>query len=243
MDLFGYEQDIYDRALAHIKNVNNGASCCLKEFEILAKEYGRLIKYVRKVTRFSDRTTVNLFESNRDLSFKVHRDALTGIYNRRFLEESLKIYIKDLSRSGSYLSLLILDIDFFKNFNDTYGHNAGDICLKQVASTLSDCTAREGDFVARYGGEEFVIMLPNTDEHGAQMAAKRIIEKIIEQNIPHEKSDVAKCVTISIGYTTIKVRHTHKGTDYISCADKALYMSKQNGRNKSTYMQFEEAEN
>jgi diguanylate cyclase (GGDEF)-like protein len=167
----------------------------------------------------------------RDMSIT---DALTGIYNRRFLEESLERVIKSLSRSGAKLSVLMLDIDYFKNYNDTYGHNMGDACLKTLANTFVQSVVRAGDFVARFGGEEFIIILPNVDEQGAKTIAERILNSVREWNIPHEKSDVASYVTVSIGSVTGEVINTYTGADFIKKADQALYLSKQNGRDRYT---------
>jgi methyl-accepting chemotaxis protein len=162
-------------------------------------------------------------------------DQLTGIYNRRYLDGSLQKIIKILSRTGSSLSVLMIDIDYFKKYNDTYGHDAGDDCLRAVADALSQCIIREDDFVARYGGEEFVAVLPNTDENGAQLIAERMLEKVRECNIPHKTSDIADYVTISIGGTTDAINYLQHGKDYIKLADEGLYESKKNGRNRYTY--------
>ena len=170
----------------------------------------------------------NLF---RDMSIA---DVLTGIYNRRFLEENLERLIKSLSRSGGKLSLLMLDVDFFKKYNDTYGHGMGDTCLKTVANTLANTVSRADDFVARYGGEEFVVVLPNADEHGASKVAERMLQNIRDRNIPHEKSDVERFVTVSIGGVTNTVAYSHTVNDYFKKADQALYKSKENGRNRYT---------
>jgi diguanylate cyclase (GGDEF)-like protein len=167
-------------------------------------------------------------------------DQLTGIYNRRYLDGRLNRLIKSFARSVSKLSLLMIDIDYFKKYNDTYGHDAGDKCLKKVATSLGQCIARDDDFVARYGGEEFVVVLPNTDENGAQVIANRLLKKMEECHILHEKNNVANYVTISIGGTTSIVKHFQTGSDYIKCADKALYESKKNGRNRYTFENFEE---
>jgi len=161
-------------------------------------------------------------------------DQLTGIYNRRYLDGSLKKIIKLYSRTGSSLSLLMIDIDYFKKYNDTYGHGAGDNCLKTVASALSQCVIRNEDFVARYGGEEFTVVLPHTDEKGAQVVAEKMLEKIRGCNIPHEASDIANYVTISIGGITDVINHLQHGSDYINAADEGLYESKKNGRNRYT---------
>ncbi|GBU29240.1 hypothetical protein R84B8_02804 [Treponema sp. R8-4-B8] len=163
-------------------------------------------------------------------------DQLTGIYNRRYLDGSLKKIIKSHSRTGGILSVLMIDIDYFKKYNDAYGHDAGDSCLTAVASALSQCIIRDEDFVARYGGEEFAVVLPNTDENGAQLVAEKMLEKVRELKIPHEASDIANNVTISIGGTTDAINHLQHGSDYIKAADKALYESKKNGRNRYTFL-------
>jgi len=167
-------------------------------------------------------------------------DQLTGIYNRRYLDGNLKKIIKLHSRTGGSLSILMIDIDYFKKYNDTYGHDAGDSCLKAVVSALSQCIIREEDFVARYGGEEFVAVLPSTDENGARLIAEKMLEKVSECNIPHETSDIAGYVTVSVGGTAAVINHLQHGSDYIKTADKALYESKNNGRNRYTFMKFEE---
>ncbi|MCL2765250.1 MAG: sensor domain-containing diguanylate cyclase [Treponema sp.] len=166
-------------------------------------------------------------------------DQLTGLYNRRFFDGSMKKIIKSLSRTGGKLSLLMLDIDFFKKFNDTYGHDMGDNCLRKVAAIISRNITRDDDFAARYGGEEFVVVLPNTDENGALLIAEKLLNSISECNIPHENSDTAKYVTVSIGGTTGIVKHSHEESDYVKRADAALYKSKNNGRNQYTFECFD----
>jgi len=161
-------------------------------------------------------------------------DALTGIYNRRFLEENLDHVIKSLSRSGGKLSLLMLDVDYFKKYNDTYGHSMGDICLKTLADIFAQSIVRADDFVARYGGEEFVIVLPNVDEGGANIVAERVLNNVRERKMPHETSDAAAYVTVSIGGVTDTVVYSHTGDDYVKKADYELYESKRNGRNRYT---------
>jgi len=165
-------------------------------------------------------------------------DPVTGIYNRRYLDENLKRIINSLSRSNGTLSLLMIDVDLFKNYNDAYGHSKGDICLRTIAEVLGKSLLRVDDFVARYGGEEFVVVLPNVSENGARMVADRLLENIRDRSIPHEASNVANYITISIGVTTGIVQHTYTGDNYIKRADKALYMSKQNGRDRYTFLQL-----
>jgi diguanylate cyclase (GGDEF)-like protein len=239
-DLFGVEQKIYDDAVSHSKDLGDSEIVDKSLYIAVVKEYGRLLKQLRRATKLNDRTAKNLSDSNLDLLDKVHYDALTGIYNRRFMEDNLGRVIKSLARSGGTLSLLMLDVDFFKKYNDTYGHGEGDVCLKSVAETITASLSRPDDFAARYGGEEFAVILPDTDESGARFIAGKIIENMRNLNIPHGQSEVADCVTISIGATTGEVEHTQSGADYVKRADKALYESKQTGRNRYTYIDFKE---
>ena len=171
---------------------------------------------------------------------KAYYDPLTGIYNRRHFDENLSRLMKTLSRSGSMLSLMMIDVDYFKKYNDTYGHSAGDNCLKIIADTISKSITRADDFAARYGGEEFAVVLPNTDENGACVIADKLLENIRKCGIPHEKNDAADCVTISIGVTTGKVTGSHSEDDYIKSADEMLYKSKQNGRNRYSFTTIKE---
>jgi diguanylate cyclase (GGDEF)-like protein/PAS domain S-box-containing protein len=166
---------------------------------------------------------------------KIYIDSLTNIYNRRYFDENAERLLKSLSRSGSALSLMMIDIDYFKKYNDTYGHSAGDNCLKTVADILSKNVPRTDDFVARYGGEEFVVVLPNTDEKGAHIVADRLLGSIRERMLPHGESEVADHVTISIGVTIGKVERKHSVDDFIRRADEMLYRSKQNGRNRYSF--------
>ncbi|MCL2873979.1 MAG: GGDEF domain-containing protein [Defluviitaleaceae bacterium] len=169
---------------------------------------------------------------------KIYYDELTNVLNRRHLEEQLPRTISILSRSGAMLSFMMIDIDFFKQYNDTYGHDAGDQCLKTVASTISSCMSRAKDFVVRYGGEEFAVVLPNTGMEGACKLAKKLLDSIEQCEIPHENSSVSKYVTISIGVTTGVATHVQSISDWVKCADEKLYLSKQRGRNKFTFGEF-----
>jgi len=240
IDIFEGEQQIYDEAVDRVTALKNGKQFDYREYEILTKEYGKLLKQLRRATKISDRTAKTLNTSKHDLLDKVHFDVLTGIYNRRFLEDNLKRLIKVISRSGGELSVLMMDVDYFKKYNDTYGHSEGDVCLKAVAETLAGVLSRADDFAARYGGEEFAVVLPNTNESGARLIAGQILERIRALNIPHENSEAAGHVTISVGVTTGEVVHTHTSGDYIKQADTALYQSKQNGRNRYTFVEFKE---
>lgn len=236
MDLFSDEQQVYDNAVNHIQAVDAGEPYDFEQFRMLAKEYRSILKQLRRVTKFSDQTTVNLHESNLNLSDKVEYDTLTGIHSRHFMEESMEEIFRQLASSGDMLGVMMMDIDFFKRYNDTYGHSAGDDCLRAVAQAINSCVTRTGGFTARYGGEEFVAILPHMDKDDTAELGKTILCVVRELSIPHEKNEVANHVTISIGATAAKAQENLSLTDYIQQADLALYNSKRYGRNCYTYI-------
>jgi len=154
-------------------------------------------------------------------------------YERRF-EEALELEFARAARSGAPLSLLMLDVDYFKRYNDTYGHVAGDACLRQLAQTLKDNLVRPADLAARYGGEEFVALLPDTDPAGARMVAERIREAVMALAIPHAGNGAA-VVTISAGVYTGSAQAgmaADSATVLVERADVLLYQAKQSGRNQ-----------
>jgi len=166
---------------------------------------------------------------------KIYIDALTGIHNRRFFDENRKGIISTLSRSKGWLSVMMIDIDHFKKFNDTYGHSEGDKCLKSVAKTLAKTVARASDSISRYGGEEFIVVLPNTNEIGARTLAEKFICNVLNCKIPHEKNTAADYVTISIGVTSGQASYSQSMSDYVNRADEMLYISKRDGRNRYNF--------
>jgi len=168
------------------------------------------------------------------------RDGLTGIANRRTFDEKLGNEWKRERRDMRALSLLMIDVDHFKRYNDTYGHQAGDHCLQQIANVLERVVFRPGDLVARYGGEEFAVILAATDANGAGIVANRILEHVAGLAIPHSGGEGGR-VTLSIGVcTSIPEPHlTREGL--ISCADGALYKAKHAGRNRCIADQMAEA--
>jgi len=242
-DLFAEEQQVLNEGFSYLEDAKKGAPFDLDRYALLLGEYRRILRQLRRATRVADRTTINLHESNQDLSGKAHYDALTGIFNRRYLEDNLRRLISLTARSGSFLSVLLIDVDYFKNYNDAYGHCAGDECLKSVANVIEGSLSRSEDFAARYGGEEFAIVLPNTDENGARHIAGRILTNILERKIPHGKSEIADQVTVSIGVTSSPAFYEQSPGDYIKRADEALYRSKRNGRNQYSFLELRKDEN
>ncbi|QXW25194.1 GGDEF domain-containing protein [Acinetobacter johnsonii] len=187
-----------------------------------------------------------------DISEKIHRihttellhlsqhDELTKISNRRTFDEMLDTCYEQAKRDESALSILFIDVDHFKNYNDFYGHQKGDDVISSIAKTVKNAI-RHMDFVARYGGEEFVVLLPETDAHGAYAVASNIYKAIDRLEIPHAKSTVSSHVTISLGITVFRGEELSK-EDLLSIADQALYRAKQLGRNQIYYQSIRSAQ-
>ncbi len=169
---------------------------------------------------------------NRELAKLVKIDGLTQIANRRYFESYLNKEWKRLAREKKYLSLIFIDIDHFKLYNDYYGHQAGDKCLKQLARVFDNAAKRPADLAARYGGEEFTIILPDTDEAGAKHIAGTIKKAISNLNIAHSKSKVRSIITCSMGIVSAIPEQGISLEKFVALADKALYCAKSQGRNR-----------
>jgi diguanylate cyclase (GGDEF)-like protein len=178
------------------------------------------------------RMAAELQQDNRNLKILASRDSLTKLHNRRGFEHYLQREWERMLRLKSPLSLIMCDIDFFKNYNDTYGHPAGDQCLVRVSSAMRNTVRRSGDFVARYGGEEFTIVLPNTDLLGAVFVAESVRSAIKLLKIPHQSSAVENCVTMSLGVAMVYPTPSMDITYLIDAADRALYQAKAQGRDQ-----------
>ena len=157
-------------------------------------------------------------------------DGLTGIANRRLFDQTLQNEWQRCARTQSPLSLLIIDIDHFKRYNDHYGHLTGDECLRQVARILGLCVKRSGELVARYGGEEFAALLPNTDAAEAKNVAQRCIHEMLNARIPHAESPVSRWLSVSIGVATVQAAPGASASALVANADSAMYRAKKAGR-------------
>nr|WP_277875209.1 diguanylate cyclase [Anabaena sphaerica] len=172
-----------------------------------------------------------LKQANKELVRLANLDGLTKIANRRCFDESLAQEWLRLKREKSPLALLLGDIDYFKYYNDYYGHQAGDECLRRVAKAMAQSCNRPADLVARYGGEEFAILLPNTDLDGAIHITKQIQQEIARIAISHQYSAASEQVTLSIGVVSMVPTNDTSPEVIIAAADQALYKAKAQGRN------------
>ena len=173
-----------------------------------------------------------LKEANERLERLSASDGLTGVANRRCFDQTLQREWTRLQRTKEPLSLIMCDVDFFKLYNDAYGHQGGDDCLKSVAQALQDNARRGGDCVARYGGEEFAVIMPSTAEKNAVYVAEKIRQGVAKMAIEHSKSSVAPHVTLSLGVATIVPDDLATSDSLIKRADEALYRAKSSGRNR-----------
>jgi diguanylate cyclase (GGDEF)-like protein len=206
-----------------------------EEDERLGLELGA-VDYLTKpfrlpIVRARVRTHVALKQKTDALEKLSSLDGLTGIANRLRFDEHLDYEWRQGLRMLKPLSLIMVDIDFFKNYNDNYGHGSGDECLRKVAATLASFAQRPRDMVARYGGEEFVALLPETPFTDAQLLAERMRMGIELMNIPHAFSPVADRVTISMGLATASPTHRFRSKFLLEAADQALYQAKKETRN------------
>ncbi len=186
----------------------------------------RIDSMSRKLLEMSTQLTA----VNRELELLSRQDALTRIANRRYFDSYLAQELKRAVRQKSDLSLILIDVDHFKRYNDRYGHQPGDDCLRQVATALAAVCRRPADLAARYGGEEFAVILPDTSLAGAIVLADSLRLAVAQLAIPHADSDVSKVVTMSQGIVSLVPDAQATPEQLIECADQALYRAKQKGR-------------
>ena len=195
-----------------------------------ARDHAKLASSNRALMEYMRRNALELERINVKLTDRANRDELTGLSNHRFFRETLN---KELARSKRHdrtFSLIFMDIDHFKNYNDSHGHLAGDELLKEVGRIL-DGECRESTMAARYGGEEFVLLLPETDRDGAEATAERMRQKVEQHKFTGRETQPLGCITLSMGVATFPESGT-ESTMLLDHADKALYQSKRGGRNR-----------
>ncbi|GAB2650718.1 GGDEF domain-containing response regulator [Vibrio panuliri] len=179
-----------------------------------------------------NKKTLALARVNQELERLASEDGLTKVRNRRDVDKKLSEMISVHGRHSVALAVILLDVDFFKPYNDNYGHIQGDQCLIQIAATLKEQFSRNGEVVGRYGGEEFVILLGHSDVYQAELQAERIKSALEKQAITHEFSQVSQCVTVSQGLVSIQPNGRETPDQLYHMADKALYQAKRQGRNR-----------
>lgn len=197
-------------------------------------EIGRLAKTLEMMMSTIAERTEALKTANEKLKQISIRDGLTGIANRRLFDEFLEREWRRMSRMKSHLSLILADVDYFKRYNDMYGHQQGDNCLVAVASAIAAQVRRPADLAARYGGEEFAIILPDTDIEGASHVAEQIRRAVVDMRIAHEGCKTAEFITLSLGVNTIVPGPEDDMRTFVDEADQALYQAKRAGRNQSS---------
>jgi diguanylate cyclase (GGDEF)-like protein len=202
----------------------------VRQEEVLARVRTHL--ELRALIHQRDELIGQLKDHNEEIRQISRHDPLTKLANRRYFDEVMASEWSNASTELTKTAIIMIDIDFFKFYNDVYGHLAGDQCIEVVARTLESSIEIENALVARYGGEEFIAVLPNTDEQGVMLVAKEMCAYVEALQIPHSESKAAKVVTISVGVATcIPVQGSRPDT-LIKCADSALYEAKRTGRNK-----------
>ncbi len=175
--------------------------------------------------------TTKLKEANEKLNHLSMTDGLTGIANRRLFDKKMEHEWKRAQRAQQPLSLIMIDIDYFKLYNDNYGHQAGDKCLKKVAIALKNTLRRPADFIARYGGEEFVVIIPETNSNAASKIAETLRNAVISLSIPHATSKQNNRITISLGVASVTPKAGQPSQELIYRSDTALYKAKHSNRN------------
>ncbi|NTV72829.1 MAG: diguanylate cyclase, partial [Holophaga sp.] len=217
-------QSLADRAALTITNARLYARN-LEQAEALRRANQELERRVEE-------RTAELEDANARLQEMAMQDGLTGLANRRHFDTVLDNEVRRARRTGGWVALLLGDVDFFKKYNDHYGHVAGDECLKAVAKVMRDVFRRAEDLPARYGGEEFAVILSGSTPEQAAFSAQMFRKAVESLRIPHADSSVAEVVTLSVGYAVAQVNAESSPAWFISRADEGLYISKANGRNR-----------
>lgn len=194
-------------------------------------EISGVVEYYKNIT-IRKQAEKALNQANEALSIQANRDSLTQIANRRMFNDTIAKEWLRLIRDEKPLSVVMCDIDFFKRYNDTYGHQAGDDCLKKVAKAIEAAVLRATDLVARYGGEEFIALLPGTDVEGANMVAEKIRLAVYDLQLKHESSNIDSVVTVSVGVSSVLPCLDLSHEALIKVADDRLYDAKEQGRNR-----------
>jgi diguanylate cyclase (GGDEF)-like protein len=228
--------DIFDKVKAFEYGAVDYITKPFEEEEVFMRIRNQLILKKQKILlqkEIEKRQKIErlLIHANKNLEKIANLDALTGIANRRFFNEILSQEWQRCNRENTFLALILCDLDYFKNYNDYYGHQKGDECLKSFAQIINSCVKRAADLVARYGGEEFAVILPNTNLEGAKEVGELIRNHLNTARLLHEKSAISDYLTVSLGVVSMIPDSDFTPENLIKFADEALYQAKNNGRN------------
>lgn len=211
----------------------------------LYEQYKKMQKEHEFVVKISDSYQSKMLSireeleiTNKKLLKIAARDHLTGLYNRQEFERVASREMNNAIRYDYPISMMMIDIDNFKLYNDNYGHLSGDHCLQKLSQVFNQVLRRPRDFLARFGGEEFVMILPDTDSKGAKHIGEQVRQAVVQQRIPHEFSEVDPFITVSIGIATTKKPVLFGFEDLLDKADKGLYQSKRNGKNRCSHIEL-----
>lgn len=230
-NIFSKEQSVISKAE---KLISSKSFKCHEDelnYRNLLNEYKDLLKQTMKMIKISDITQLELKNISDNFEVISQIDVLTGLHNRRYFNE---VYDKEWKNSiitKTPISLAMIDIDYFKKYNDTYGHLKGDVCLTSVAKEIKKSVIRPRDVLARFGGEEFIAFLPETDKDGAVSLANSLLKAVEALDIEHQSSSIAKRVTLSIGLVSMIPNENDNMDVFLKMADDALYEAKKAGRN------------
>ncbi len=231
-ELFGREEKVIADAEERLQSGPFSSEEEQKAYGVIVKEYKRLLKQTVRLMKMSDLMQSELRTLSEKLEITSQTDVLTGLWNKRYFNEIYQREWLSAVRMNKSIALLMLDIDYFKRYNDTYGHLQGDECLKQVAARIGEGVRRPRDVVARFGGEEFVVLLPETSEEGALMIAEEMRKNIQGLDLEHQASDLGKVVTVSVGVAVGFPEKKCKMDSLLKYVDDALYQAKGKGRNR-----------
>lgn len=229
-NIFTHEEKVIFQAEERIKALQ-GECVDKNHYEELLHEYQLLLRQISRMVKMSDLMHTELKAISENYEVISYIDGLTGIHNRRYFDEA---YVKEWNnamRVRGELAVLMIDIDYFKKYNDAYGHLKGDDCLRKVAMAIKQTVNRPRDIVARFGGEEFIVLLPDTSSEGALFIGNSIMEMMKELAIAHETSTIKPYVTVSIGACAVYPNDMDTQIDLLNLVDQALYRAKSDGRN------------
>lgn len=230
-DIFEKERDVINEADSLLKTNIFASTTDRERYKKLLDAYKRLLKQMRTMVKMSDIMQSKLNSMSSELEKLSQIDGLTGLYNRRYLNEIYRREWDNAFKTQTPLGALMIDIDFFKKYNDTFGHLAGDVCLQSIAKAIEQTVAGTNAYTGRFGGEEFVVLLPGSDQEKCSGVARKMIDHVALLNIQGAPGSCCGKVSVSIGIGSMIPGENERLDALIHMADQALYRAKEDGRN------------